>query len=272
MEQYNPDGMWLDWFNWAENEKTAKATIEYFRKKYPDTIIAFNLSNISPVSFDKIDYTVGEAHNLDGPLIGMRQEQSGPDPVFGSTWKWANKYRKKFTHPWEFVSPAGKWWQDFSLRDDIFDLVRMAAITMACGGKFNIGVTSQLNGTIYPEQVKQLELLGEWYKIRKDLFTEALPLNYKRDAPENITINKSKFNLILSKYQEDFLLHIINMEGKRDPISIGFQKDLIKEIDAIFLEPEHTTFKMKQTESEIKIKIESNDINLVDTILCLQMK
>jgi hypothetical protein len=60
------------------------------------------------------------------------------------------------------------------------------------------------------------------------------------------------------------------MEGIRDSLSVGFQKDLSKDIDSVFLEPEHKTLKMKRTEPEIKI--ETNDINLVDTILYLQMK
>ena len=81
--------------------------------------------------------------------------------------------------PWEIISPAGRAWDVMAIRKDPHDLVRMAAMVMANGGRYAIGAAAQMDGTIYPDHVRQLKLVGEWYKPRREFFSEATPMDYE---------------------------------------------------------------------------------------------
>jgi alpha-L-fucosidase len=104
MNQYRPDGMWFDWW-WADG--STETTYKYFQEKYPETVMTFNMSNLMPGSYRKIQITSGEAHRYDGKWVVIRKEASGGFPVFTSSRKWANAFRWIFDHQWEMVAGSG---------------------------------------------------------------------------------------------------------------------------------------------------------------------
>lgn len=267
VEQYHPDGMWIDWW-WPD--RSTKVTVGFFKKNYPDVVLAFNGSNLFPTSYRKLYYTSGEAHDLSGSYLKMLKTETAILPVFQSAWKWAALNRRHFNHPWELCTPAGKWWQDPSLRNDPLDMVRMAAIIMASGGKLLIGASAQLNGSIFPDQVKQLTILGDWYGPRKKLFTEAAPLKYRgREAP-GVKIDRENFKTIACQNGKNILLHIINMKGAKGLIAVELSGKLFMSVKTATLEPQHRELKIARVGSKMTIAINPEDVDPADTIVSLE--
>lgn len=265
IDQYAPDGLWFDWY-WAD--RSTKATLDFFRKQSPQTVITYNLSNYFSTSYAKVHFTSGEAHTLHGPWVKIRTEPSGVQfPVFSNTWKWANLNRALFDHPWELITPAGKWWQDHSLRDDPLDLVRMAAIVMACGGKLCAGMTAQMDGAIYPDQIKQLAILGDWYKHRKELFTEAAPLRYRHARVPGVTVSDPAVKTVCALKERDYILHLINISGAQKGIRVTLDKKVWPTVKQIMLEPDHKALAVRQDGQAYVLTLVPEDLDAVDTIL-----
>ncbi|MFA5065813.1 MAG: alpha-L-fucosidase [Dehalococcoidia bacterium] len=266
VKQYKPDGMWLDWW-WAD--KTTKDTISHFSGKYPDTVLAFNLSSMFFSSHKDQHFSSGEAHALDGPFIGKREEAGGIISVLTSTWKWANLYRMMFKHPWELITPTSVWWQDMKLREDIFEFVRQAAVVMACGGKFACGTSALMDGSLDPDHVRQLETLGKWYIPRKELFIGAYPIRYLGFAPKGVSIDKQDFKTIACFYRDGVQLHVINMKGKSEPVEVTLKGNRWKGVRSAYLEPGHLPIEVKSVDSHRIIALSREDIDHIDTIIYL---
>ncbi len=270
MGQYRPDGLWLDWY-WAD--ASTKESIRYLRQRYPHVVIAFNLSNLFPCSFKQIDLTSGEAHRYDGPLVRIRKEDSVQVPVLTSAVKWSNLYRMVFEHQWEVVSPAGKWWQDQSLRDDPLELVRTLAVVLACGGKLHIGATSQMDGHIFPDQVKQLKIVGEWYKPRNELFVNAVPVRYRWFfgwfPAAGVRVNAKGFDSVVSAYGDGLLLHIINPTAFSGGITVTCKGRLWSGFNEATLKPQEKKIAIRREGSSMCIDIAPEMLDPVDTIICL---
>jgi alpha-L-fucosidase len=265
LEQYAPDGLWLDWY-WAD--RTTRESIDFLKGGYPDTVITFNLSNYFSTAFNKLHYTTGEAHTLSGPFVKLRTEASGVQvPVFSNAWKWSNLNRVLFEHPWELITPAGKWWQDHSLRDDPLDLVRMAAMVMASGGKICPGLTAQMDGTIYPDQVEQLVVLGDWYKPRKQLFTQAAPLRYRSAKVPGIRVSERSIKPVCALQDGDYILHLINTAGMNDAITVVFGRKTWRTIKEIVLEPDGKELAFSQEADSYRLQIRPEQLDAADTIL-----
>ena len=267
MEQYSPDGMWIDWY-WPD--EATKLTIDFFRTNHPNTVLTFNISNYFPRSYDKLDYTSGEAHDLGGPYFRITRIGSAIVPVASSVWKWSTLGRRVHNHPSELIAPAGRWWQNPSLRDDPNDLVRMAAIVMASGGKFCIGATAQLDGGIYPDQVKQLKIIGEWYKPRKELFINSFPMKYRGQQPPGVDVYPKSVKAIACRHAEDILIHLINMDGSTRPIKIKLKGKNWDRITNVYIEQANKEVEIEKSDSTIKMIIRPDDIDPVDTILRLK--
>jgi hypothetical protein len=267
MDQYRPDGIWLDWY-WRD--RTTRSSIDFFRTNYPDTVLAFNVSSVFVSSHSQLDFTSGEAHALDSHYFKVTRGQDGDLFVFSSAWKWSALYRRILAHPWELITPAGKWWQDPSLRDDPYDLVRMAACIMACGGKLCIGVTSLMDGTIYPDQVKQLKILGDWYVPRRALFAGAVPLRYRFREPLGVQVHPESVKVIACKRGDDLMLHLINMEGATRPIELSLHGGFWNRVEQAYLEPSGRELPLEKSREKVEAMIRSEDVDRVDTILRLE--
>ncbi len=264
MNKYRPDGMWFDWW-WADG--STETTYRYFQEKHPQAAVIFNMSNLMPGSYNKIQITSGEAHRYDGPWVVIRKELSGGFPVFTSSRKWANAFRWIFDHQWEVCTPAGKWWQDPSLREDPLEIIRQAAVVLACGGKICIGATSMMDGHIFPDQLKQLHLLGQWYKPRREYFVNAAPVRYVWFHPLSVAISSRNFDAVVSEYGKGLLLHLINRSSSSREVSIRLRGRLWQGISEAVILPQKEKVDLKRKGSSLVAKLTTGQIDSVDTIL-----
>lgn len=267
MDKYAPDGMWIDWY-WPD--EATDTTIDLFRSEYPETVLAFNVSNYFPSAHRVLDYTSSEAHDLDGPYIKPMRLEGRLVPVFSSCWKWATLGRRLFEPPWELIAPAGRWWQDPALRDDPHDLLRMAAIVMANGGLFFMGVTSELDGSIYADQVTQLGILGDWYMPRKRLFAESVPARYRRREPPGVSVKPAGFKVTACAHGPDTLLHLFNMRRSAEPIVVELKWGLCENVRGAVLEPAGLRLDIVRGQAGVRLVVPAEFSDPIDTILRLE--
>lgn len=267
VDQYKPDGMWFDWF-WSDG--STGETANWFRKNHPETVVTFNLSNLFPKSFNMISVTSSEAHCYDGPWVTMREEASLKVPVLTSAVKWSNAFRMIFDHPWEVCSPAGKWWQDQSLRDDPQELLRSTAMVLACGGKLCIGATSQMDGHIFPDQLRQLNMLGAWYKPRKDFFVNAAPLHYRGFHPAGVSVKGGDFNVVASAYADGKLLHLVNRDSQQQALSIKLSGKSWQGINSVTLMPQNVSLAIVRNGNTCTIELSADQVDSIDTLLYIK--
>ncbi|NVM02762.1 MAG: alpha-L-fucosidase [Candidatus Helarchaeota archaeon] len=247
IENHKTAGLWMDWYHFPNMKERSSHIVMYFmEKKYPEIILTFNQS---------IDYKLKYAHYLSGEAHDTK-----------TAWQQGNRYRK-LKKPWELVGPAAKAWDAPLTRSDPYEIFRMAAIVMANGGKFGFGMAAQMNGELYPEPAQQLEHLGKWYKPRRLLFTEAVPMNYKGKKVPGIELNKKDFGTIGSIYGNDNLIHIINFNGHKEELTLTFSQELWGNIEKIILEPDLKELRFKKQENEIILSLSKEDIDRTDTII-----
>jgi len=278
IDQYDPDGLWFDWYlGGLHPSETVVA--EFLREYSPDTVFTFNLTNPFKVGYwhafrnlhvllivgfihyllfekkerkkdalDLVHYTTFEAHRVKG------------------AWRKSNIY-SKFTPTWELVGPAGKAWDNVKLRRDLYDLVRIAAMVMANGGRYVIGAAPQMDGSIYPDHVKQLELLGEWYKPRKNIFRDGVPMDYHGKVP-GIRGYDEKIYVSASRSKSNYLIHLFNL-GVNSDVTLQFDKKFWPKIDEIYVEPQHERVQAEDLRTETKVTIPREHLDPVDTILSI---
>ncbi len=247
IEKYDPDGMWMDWFmKEAIREGSTILIMDLMKEKYPNVILTFNNSVNEKVRY--CQYLSGEAHTVE------------------SAWDQGNKLRNK-TMPWELVGPAAKNWFDPNPREDPFEIGRIAAIIMASGGKYCFGLPSQMDGSLYPEPSTQVEAFGKWYEPRRDLFTEAIPMNYKRKKVPGVKLDDENFGIIGSQQVNDRILHVINLTGIQKFITIELESTIWAGIKKIILEPNGIKLDVEKIESNFCVEISKENLDKIDTIL-----
>lgn len=138
---------------------------------------------------------------------------------------------------------------------------------LSCGGKLCIGATSQMDGQIYPDQLKQLRMLGEWYKPRKEYFINATPLHYFWFRPLSVKLSSSNFNTVVSEYRSGILLHVINRTGYREGVSLRLRGKLWQDVKEACLVPQNEKVALKREGSCLYVDIKPDQIDTVDTIL-----
>jgi hypothetical protein len=217
-------------------------------KAYPDIILTYNMSVERKPRY--IHFLSGEAHDVK------------------TAWKAGNNHRSKYK-PWELCGPAAYGWDVPLARSDPFEIFRIAAIIMASGGKFCFGLPSQMDGELYPGPAKNLEKFGEWYKLRKNLFTEAVPMNYKGETVPGVILTDSKFGIIGTTNNNDNLIHVINLEGVEKDLTITFSTKQWGTVGKILLEPNKIQLRQIKQDNRIILNIEKEDIDMVSTILRL---
>jgi hypothetical protein len=262
--QYQPDGLWVDWY-WAE--QATEATITYLRAHHPGTVLAFNLSNLFPAAFNRIDFTSSEAHRYDGPLVRLRKEDALYVPVLTSAVLWSNLARATFGHPWELCTPAGQWWEEPALREDPLELLRILAVVLASGGKLMVGVLAQLNGELEATHRQQLRLLGEWYKPRKALFRDASPDRYAGLRPAGVQVAGAEVDIIASRYAEGVLLHLLNRDGSQANLQVTLDDRHWRGAQRVVLMPAGKELDVGHRNGARCVTISTGDVDAVDTIL-----
>jgi hypothetical protein len=174
-----------------------------------------------------------------------------------------------FKHLWEIITPTSVWWQDMSLRKDINEFVRQAAVVMACGGKFSAGTSALMDGSLYPDHVRQLETLGQWYIPRRELFRGAYPARYLGWGAPGVSVDKPDFKSIASFYREGVLLHIINMKGTSMPIQITLKGNRWAGAQSAHLEPGGRQVDIMASPLGRTVSLAKEDVDPIDTIIYL---
>ena len=192
IEKYKPDGMWMDWYM-MKLESSANMIMEFMERFYPEVVLTFNSSIFFNLKW--AHYLSYEAHDVN------------------SAWFQGNLYRRK-TRPWELVGPAASGWDNPISRKDPFEVGKIAAIIMACGGKFAFGMPAKMNGKLYAKPAKHLEILGKWYKKRKILFTESCPQRYRGKKVPGLKLEK-RIGAICVGHEDDFLIHLFSLHESR---------------------------------------------------------
>jgi alpha-L-fucosidase len=290
IEQYEPDGMWLDWY--AEKRTTQKqndtvtTSINFIRENYPEVVIGFNNSSNYKSAIELLDYTTEEFHSLGStnPDVEGYIKSKTLTKVFnhllplmvtfhsGSAtgWERANNRRRDFQHPWSGITPVGKGWQDPSLRSDTNNLPRIAAMVMACGGRNTMQVNIKMDGYIFDDNVRQMRIVGDWYRPRKHLFQGTTPLRYEGDTAPGISGLPEGYKTIASKQGDDVLIHIIKVDGSETLSEIWISKDEWPEIKEVYLEPGHRSLQMEKRDGSISLYLDESCVDPVDTIIRLQ--
>ena len=261
MDQYQPDGLWLDWYT---PDKSTWFTIKFMRKHYPNAVITFNTSNTYPDSYKKLNYTSSEAHGLNQIRPSFKSATEFVTSLNGNGWKLANDNRQRFNHPWELISPAGQNWQIVELRPDVRTLARISAEIMANGGKSLIGVGTDLSGQVLPDHQKQMIFIGEWYRPRKTLFTEAEALKYRGDCPPGVSgYSRREFGAVASRLGDDTLLHLIAFSDARGPITLTLKGGLWDGAKKVYLEPVHREIPFTNSQ----LTLSPDQLDPIDTIV-----
>jgi len=250
IDNYHPNGMWMDWY-WGSDEATTFLVMDFMEKNYPNNILTYNQSIDRRPRY--IHYLSGEAHDVN------------------TAWKSGKKYRRK-KKPWELCGPAAYGWDVPQARPDPYEIFRIAAIIMASGGKYCFGLPSQMDGELYPEPAENVEMFGDWFKLRRDLFTEATPMKYKGDKVPGIEINEEQFGTIGSIYEDDNLIHLISFKGLKKDITLKFSQELWAAINKIVLEPNKKELEFVKKNGNIILSLAKDDIDLADTILRISSK
>ncbi len=251
IQQYKPDGMWMDWWMYSL-ENSAPLIMAFMEKYYPNVVLTFNSSIDSMLKW--AHYTAAEAHDVK------------------SAWSKGNKYRQKKT-PWELIGPAANAWDNFLPRPDPHEAARIAAIIMASGGKACFGMPSQMNGLLYTGPAKHLEAFGQWYKKRRALFQEAIPMPYKGQKVPGIIVKEKYLKTIGCIYENDPLLHLIYLYGtpKQDLI-LKFSRKNWDTLEKVILEPQTQEITFQKGAQELILTLPRKNLDVIDTILRIKMK
>jgi alpha-L-fucosidase len=247
IENYCPDGMWMDWFmKSAFQEGSTKIAMDLMKERYPNIILAFNNSiNEHP---DWAHYLSGETHTVD------------------SAWEQGNRFRRKKQF-WELVGPAAKSWFDPTPRSDPLEIARIAVIVIANGGKICFGLPSQMDGSLYPKPAQYIEDFGRWYESRHSLFTEAIPMDYKEDKVPGINLDNKNYGVIGSMYEKDKIIHLINFLGEKKSICLEFSLDYWSNISKVKLVPNDIELNLNKISKGTQIILPQEAIDPVDTML-----
>lgn len=263
VSHYCPDGMWFDWF-WPD--RSTEVTLEWFRTHAPETLTTFNISNFYPSRANKLKYTTGEIHALDGPIFGQVDTVRLPT----NCWFWARWYRNVLERPWELLVPAGSGWQTPPTRDELDELLRIAAVTLACGGKLHVGATVMMEGQVHPEQVTQLTRLGEWYGPRKDLFARSSAVRRWGWPGARAWTEQGDIRSLAGLHDGALLVHLINMIGRSGTLDVRVELPKSKEITSVSLEPGGEKISFQQRGRSLRLTVPADLVDSVDTILRIE--
>jgi hypothetical protein len=203
----------------------------------------------------------------EGDVIELVHYTTSEAHILREAWKKANRYRR-LSRPWELIGPAGRAWDVMVLREDPLDLVRMVAITLANGGKYVMGAASRMDGSIYPNHVRQLKMVGDWYKPRKHLFIKATSMNYEGEHVPGLKGPRG-IKAVGSRLGRDYLIHLFNF-GVKGPFTLSFDRAFWP-VEKVYIEPEQELITMR-SDNRVLVSIPVKDIDAVDTILRVQVR
>ena len=248
---YGAELVWADWFG-ARGDAMSDEIMAFMQERYPRVALTFNIS---------LMYRPRWAHYLCSEAHGV-----------ASTWKQVSRYRR-LRVSWELVSPAALHWDVPQPRPNPVANALVAAMIMAAGGKVNFGVASEMDGSLCPEVVAQLEALGEWYGSRKSLFVDAVPMRCTGTGIPGVRIRGrgGRFRHLGTEHGGDRLIHVFDLLAKGRPaelpVRIGFAGPEWENVGEIRLEPSGRRLEIEERRRGLAVEIPAESIDLVDTIL-----
>jgi hypothetical protein len=147
----------------------------------------------------------------------------------------------------------------------------MAAVIMACGAKVCFGIPSLMDGNLYPESSHHIETLGDWYKPRRSIFINSIPMKYNGNKVPGIKIPDKEYGPIGCIKDKDYILHFVKFKKTNIPLSICFSHKYWKNIKKIYVEPQSIELPFKPGQDTTELLIPQNYVDSVDTILRISM-
>ena len=127
-----------------------------------------------------------------------------------------------------------------------------------------------MDGSIYPDQVRQLEIIGDWYSARQPLFRDGVPMDYGTEQPAGVSVDNEAFRIIASEHSGDTLVHVINMTGAPGPVSLSFSAKQWPDTTRALLEPDPRPLNLSRSPAGFSLTLTPDVVDPVDTILRLQ--
>jgi len=254
--EYGAELIWADWFG-ARGDAMSNEVMEFMRERYPRVVLTFNLSLMYRPRW--AHYLCSEAHGI------------------ANTWKQVSRYRR-LRGAWELVSPAALSWDVPQPKPNPIENALVAAMIMAAGGKVNFGVASEMDGSLRPEVVAQLEALGQWYRSRKSLFIDAVPMRCTGAGIPGVHLRgrAGRYRYLGTEHAGDRLLHVFDLLARglpaEAPVRIGFAGPEWQNVDEIRLEPSGRRLEIEERRTGLAVEIPASSIDLIDTILRIRRR
>lgn len=253
-EGYRPDALWIDWYDDA-GAAASEEIMEAMREHHPDVALAFNQS---------LHYDLPWAHYLSGEAHGVRD-----------AWRQVRRLRN-MCRSWELVAPAAANWDAPQPRANPVENAVIAAIVMAAGGKVNFGVASEMDGTLRPDVMKQLETLGDWYRARRSLFWDAEPARGDGELPAGLSLDRKSHRALHTRQGRDALLHIFDLDARGDapsePLVVELADAQWPHIERAVLEPSQETVWVDLRPDGVRFEIPPALQDPVDTIVRIEFE
>jgi hypothetical protein len=110
-------------------------------------------------------------------------------------------------------------------------------------------------------------MLGTWYGPRKECFRQGRALRYRRSSPPGVTVSGDRTNVVATAFEDGYLLHLINMTGKRAGLTIRLKGRMWLDTRGAFLKPVNREADIRIHPGERKVRTPAEEIDPVDTIL-----
>lgn len=246
---YGAQLIWTDWFG-ADGEALSDEIMDFMRQRHPEVVLTFNTSIIRDVRW--AHYLSWEAHGLP------------------SAWQQVNAYRR-LQRPWELITPAAANWDAPQPKVNPVENAQTAAMIMASGGKVQFGVAAEMDGSLRPEVVRQLEHLGDWLRPRRPLFVNGTPMPYGGRAVPGVTADDPRVVMLGAELAGDRLIHLFDLHAagrpRDQPLRVEFSAPHWVQIEHVMLEPSQRPLAVARQETTLQVQVPADGIDTIDTIV-----
>jgi len=247
--RYGAFTIWTDWFG-PDGEALSDEVMDFMQQRYPQVVLTFNTSITRDVRW--AHYVSWEAHGLP------------------STWQQVNAYRR-LLRPWELITPAAANWDAPQPKLNPVENAQTAALIMAAGGKALFGIAAQMDGSLRPEVMGQLEDFGDWLRPRRTLFVDATPMQYGGRAVPGVSADDPGIVMLGAELGNDRLLHLLDLRAagrpRHQPLRVEFSEPHWTSIEQIILEPSNRSLAVARRATTTAVELPADGVDAIDTIL-----
>jgi alpha-L-fucosidase len=247
--EYGAQVLWADWFG-PRGDAMSEEIMDFMQERHPRVALTFNIS---------LMYRPRWAHYLCSESHGI-----------ASTWRQVSRYRR-LRGAWELVSPAASNWDAPQPKRNPVENAVTAAMILAAGGKVNFGVASEMDGSLRPELVEQLEALGEWYRPRKSLFVDAVPMRHAATAIAGVRVRGRRFRHMGTEHRGDRLIHVFDLGAQghaaERPLRIELSGPEWENVAEVRLEPSGRELELEERRRGLAMEVPAEWVDCADTIV-----